>query len=159
MVRFKKGSAEAKEWARKMRESRGVKGSGVSPPSRLPESSPDAEMGIMGRGVSPPSRLPESSPDAEMGIMGRGAGASIPFDMRRVPDDVFREMVSGLSAPELQTVMSMPSLTVSQRGIIIILLGPPPSAPGAPRVTGRKKMGRGLGAGMCPSCMGMVDEV
>jgi hypothetical protein len=46
MVRFQKGSAEAKEWAKKMREARGKKVSGgaVAPPSRMPESSPAAEM-------------------------------------------------------------------------------------------------------------------
>lgn len=46
MVRFQKGSKEAKEWAAKMREARGKKMSGgaLAPPSRLPESSPAAEM-------------------------------------------------------------------------------------------------------------------
>jgi hypothetical protein len=46
MPRFEKGSKEAKEWGEKMRASRGKKMSGgaVAPPSRLPESSPAAEM-------------------------------------------------------------------------------------------------------------------
>jgi hypothetical protein len=57
MPRFAKGSKEAKEWAAKMREARNSKkmsGGAVAPPSRMPQSAPEAEMagGKIGKAFS-----------------------------------------------------------------------------------------------------------
>jgi hypothetical protein len=82
MPRFQKGSQEAKDWAKKMRESRGSKketvGKGMAPPSRTSQANPKAEIvgSVSGMGMAPPSRTSQANPKAEIvgSVSGMGLG-------------------------------------------------------------------------------------